>query len=110
MSCEDNSKITIHVRGEAKSSVLGENVTFRAHAGAVVCPDPKVVCGILNYNPRSTGPGYLKMATTMMVGITMAALLVVIGVVVLTKYYCRRSWISESEPLVAMNAELPLDG
>lgn len=56
MSCE-NMRLSIFVGNESRSCTFAnEELTFSTISNTVLCPDPRIVCGVLNYGEWQANP------------------------------------------------------
>ena len=79
MSCEDN-KLFIHVGG-ASHECAKENMEINLETKIVLCPDPNVVCGILQMSRSGGGGGKSNNGKTLTDGAIAAIVIVVLLVV-----------------------------
>jgi hypothetical protein len=56
MTCSSADELTIYVGNQANVCPYpGASLTFAGYSGAVTCPDPRVICGIVNYGANHSG-------------------------------------------------------
>ena len=91
MSCKDNTTLFVHLGEESKEcSKPGLELSFKGLQATVLCPDPAVLCGILQQytgggggdEGGDGGKGGRGLSAGAIAGIVIAVLVVVVVVVV----------------------------
>ena len=85
MSCKDNTTLFVHVGEESKECSKPDlELSFKGLQATVLCPDPAVLCGILQQytGGGDDGKGGRGLSAGAIAGIVIAVLAIVVVVVV----------------------------